>query len=133
MRGTGLGEKGFTLIELIVIIVILGILSAVAIPKFADLRGEAARGVAEGALGASRSFAAMNFARNLIAATPALLSKTTAGESLLLANLETDGGEAWTVIAGAVAGVESPISGTTYQIIINTAETTTAPAKLILQ
>ena len=38
-------EKGFTLIELIVVIVILGILSAVALPKFVNISGDARPGL----------------------------------------------------------------------------------------
>lgn len=48
-------EAGFTLIELVIIIVVLGILAAVAIPKYQDITGEAKEAAARGALGGIRS------------------------------------------------------------------------------
>lgn len=48
-------EKGFTLIELVIIIVILSILAAVAIPKYQDLSSEAREAAARSALGSIRS------------------------------------------------------------------------------
>ena len=42
-------QKGFTIIELVVVIVILGILAAVAFPKFQDLPGDAKTAVLNGA------------------------------------------------------------------------------------
>lgn len=70
-------KKGFTLIELVMVIVILGILSAIAIPKFVDLTGEAKVAATKSGLGAIRSVVAIQYAKSATSATAAFPSAIT--------------------------------------------------------
>lgn len=106
-------QTGFTLIELVVVIVILGILAATAAPKFIDLTGDARTSVMEALSGSLKSARDMGHAKALV--DPGVT--TIAGETVAfvegwpdaasivsLLDLDADVTAVTTAAAGGVAG-----------------------------
>lgn len=71
MRTVLRSESGFTLIELVIVIVILGILASVAIPKYEDMREQARAATLKGQVGSIRSALSIQYARTALTSAPA--------------------------------------------------------------
>lgn len=77
-------QSGFTLIELIMVIVILGILAAFALPRFADFSNQARTSVVEGVAGSLRSASAIAHAAQLAAGASGSTSVVLEGQSITM-------------------------------------------------
>ncbi len=96
-------QRGFTLIEIIMVIVLLGIIAAIAIPKYVDLKSDAADATADGIVGAIVASAAIGYADRVVNATgtyPNITTLDTSYLSVQQVTLTLASGTQWTSTIG---------------------------------
>ena len=120
-------QRGFTLIELVMVIVILGVLAAVAIPKFVDLKGDAQQASMTGVAGAAASASAINYAGCAISTAASAPNKCKVVNDCDDIK-EALSGAAWPSGYSATTGTASTTNGTVMTCTLALAGYTPSPA-----